>query len=330
MIRGLIALSVIGLVAAPARADGGDDYFARLASEARHGVDTVLAKRAPVLVPPVPIKLAWKAVRLGSLDLGAPLVAMGSADLDRDGKAELYAVTTKEVVAIGLANKRVTELGRVAFAGAPAVPASRDPVGTLVFAAGEAVASSSAWELELRVTFQGGKLSAQPGGAAGLVCAHERLTRVPGRNHYGDPAQPIYGVRCVELVDPMGAPISVRAQLAGTKLEVGVERCAPTMAKCLPVAKYELKDYGSAFEVADVDHDGKPEVIVSGAGAPGDPDAVKVITLGGDEKRGLFRKTFNGGVAGIGVGDGDGDGAPEVVAAVRLPGATRVDLWRLD
>ncbi len=71
-------------------------------------------------------------------------------------------------------------------------------------------------------------------------------------------------------------------------------------------------------------------MIVTGSGAPGDPDAIKVITLGGDEKKGLFRKTFNGGVAGIAVGDGDGDGVPEVLAAVRLAGATRVDLWRLD
>jgi hypothetical protein len=330
MVRGLIALGVIGLVAVPAHAGGSDDFFARLAAEARHGVDTVIAKREPALMPPVPIKLAWKAVRLGSLDLGAPLVAMGAADLDHDGKAELYAVTTKEVVAIGIANKRVTELGRVAFGGSPAVPASRDPVGTLVFAAGEAVASSSAFDLELRVSWQGGKIVAQPGGAAGLVCAHQRLARMPGRNHFGDPAQPIYGVRCAELVDAMGAPIQVHAQLAGTKLEVDVERCAKGAAKCLPVAKYELKDYGSAFEIADVDRDGKPEAIVSGAGAPGDPDAVKVITLGGDEKKGLYRKTFNGGVAGIAVGDGDGDGAPEVVAAVRLAGATRVDLWRLD
>src|SRR6185369_14963349 len=123
------AILIVAALASVARADTGDDYFARLAEAAKQSIDGVLAQRAPKLVPPVPIKLAWKAVRLGSVDLGAPLVALTSADLDRDGKAELYAVTTREVVAIG-AGKRVAELGRVAFGGEPAVPASRDPVGT--------------------------------------------------------------------------------------------------------------------------------------------------------------------------------------------------------
>lgn len=333
MVRAVVALGVIGLAAAPARAnDTADDYFTRLQAAVQQSLDQVLAARPPVLVPPVPVKLAWKAVRLGSLDLNAPLVAFGAADLDRDGKAELYAVTTRDVVAISVAGKKVSELGRVAFAGSPAVPASRDPVGTIAFDARGLVASSSAWDQELRVEWQGGKLAGHSAvGTGAAVCPGERLLRVPGRNHFGDVAQPIYAVRCADLVDPMGAPIRVRAALVGSKLEVNVERCGHgTNGKCLPVARYDLKDYGSAFEVADVDRDGKPEIIVSGAGAPGDPDAVKVITLGGDEKKGLYRKTFNGGVAGIAVGDGDGDGVPEVIAAVRLAGATRVDLWRLD
>jgi hypothetical protein len=335
MVRAVVALGVIGLAASPARADSSaDDYFTRLQAAVQQSLDQVIAARPPVLVPPVPVKLAWKAVRLGSLDLGAPLVALGAADLDHDGKAELYAVTTRDVVVISVAGRKVSELGHVAFTGAPAVPASRDPVGALAFDTRGLVASSSAWEQELRVEWQGGKLvgsSSVSPSAGAAVCAGERLPRVAGRNHFGDVAQPIYAVRCAELVDPMGAPIRVHAALVGSKLEVNVERCGQgTTGKCLPVAKYDLKDYGSAFEVADVDRDGKPEVIVSGAGAPGDPDAVKVITLGGDEKKGLYRKTFNGGVAGIGVGDGDGDGVPEVIAAVRLAGATRVDLWRLD
>jgi hypothetical protein len=161
------------------------------------------------------------------------------------------------------------------------------------------------------------------------VCPGERLVRVPGRNHFGDPSAPVYGVRCAELVDPIGAPLRLRAVLVGTRLEITIERCGTT-GGCLPVAKHDLKEYGSVFAVADVDRDGKPEAIVTGAGAPGDPDAIKVITLGGDTKKGLFRKTFQSGVVGIGVGDSDGDGAVEVIVAVRLAGTTLVDLWRLD
>lgn len=64
------------------------------------------------------------------------------------------------------------------------------------------------------------------------------------------------------------------------------------------------------------------------------PDA---LAPGGHKERGttaagkpLFKKPFNGGVAGVVVADGDGDGVPEVIAVVRLAGATRVDVWRLD
>jgi hypothetical protein len=326
--RGLVAAFAMTLVGEPARADRGT--FARLANEAHHALARELAAKSPKLVPPVPVKVTWKAVRIGSIDVGGPLVALGAADLDSDGKAELYAVTTREVVAIGAANKKTAELGRVAYTGAAAVPASRDPVGAITVEKGEVVASTSAWDVELRVSRQGtgNVLVGKLGSAGSLVCPGERLMRVPGRNHFGDLQQPLYGVRCANLVDPLGAPIVVRGALLGTKLEVSVDRC--TQTGCLPVAKHELKDYGSAFAIADVDRDGKPEVIVSGAGAPGDADAVKVITLGGDEKKGIFRRTFNGGVVGIVVADADGDGSAEVIAAVRLAGATRVDLWRLD
>jgi hypothetical protein len=85
-----------------------------------------------------------------------------------------------------------------------------------------------------------------------------------------------------------------------------------------------------AFEIADVDRDGTPELIASSASAPGDTDAVRVIPLGSPAGKAAFKKEFKGGVAGIVVADGDGDGVPEVVAVVRLAGARRVDLWRLD
>ncbi|MBA2540054.1 MAG: hypothetical protein H0V17_10505, partial [Deltaproteobacteria bacterium] len=69
----------------------------------------------------------------------------------------------------------------------------------------------------------------------------------------------------------------------------------------------------------------------SEASAPGATDSAKVHTLGGDDKKPVFRRIFNGGVAGLVVADGDdADDIPEVLAAVRLPGSTRLDIWRLD
>lgn len=353
---GGVCTLAIALLATAARAEPRDDYFSRLTAAVHAGLDQIVAARPPKLVPPVPVNVKWKAVRMGSLELGAPLVAMTAGDLDGDGKAELYAVTTREVIAVGLVGGKPKELGRVAFAGEPAAQHPRDAVGTALLvertpaggapaggagvasAARELVAAASPWAQELRVSWNGNQLVGLAADPGFLVCPGERLALVPGRDHFGDLSMPVYGVRCRgDLVDAEGVPLRVRATLvgaapagatpggpapAGTTLSVTVEKCR--RAACTPAATSEYKNYGVAFEVADVDRDGTPEVIVTGAGAPGDPDAVKVITLGKDAKKGLYRKSFTGGVAAVAVADG------HVIAAVRLLGATRVDLWRLD
>lgn len=100
---------------------------------------------------------------------------------------------------------------------------------------------------------------------------------------------------------------------------------------CTQTGKFEYGNVGVAYVIHDVDRDGTPEVVVSEASAPYASDSAKVITLGGDEKKGIFKKSFMGGVAGLVVADGDdADDIPEVIAAVRLASSTRVDLWRLD
>jgi len=317
-----LALTLLAMTSG-ARAERRDGYFARLTAAVHAGLDQVIAARPPTLVPPVPVRVTWKPVRIGSLELGAPLVAMTAGDLDGDGGAELYVVTTREVIAVGLVGGKPKELGRVAFTGDPAAQRPRDAVGTALIVERELVAASSTWTQELRVSWNGKQLVGTAGDPGFLVCPGERLGLVPGRDHFGDLATSVYGVRCrADLVDKVGVPLRVRATLAGTKLAITVEKCRG--AACTPAGGHEYKDYGAAFEIADLDRDGTPEVIVTGAGAPGDPDAVKVITLGKDEKKGLYRKSFTGGVAAVAVADGS------VVAAVRLLGATRVDLWRLN
>ncbi len=326
----------------PAGAPGSSDdaYLGRLALSVTERLDALAAAHAPKLVPPVPVRVAWKPVKLGSLELGAPLAALAAADLDGDGKHELYAVTARDVVGIAIRANKATELGRVAFAGPRAVPEPRDVVGTAVVEGGELVASSSPWANELRVAWQAKKLVGQPGaavaavvvGAAGaLICPGERAALVPGRNYFSPPAGAFYAGRCrSDLVDPAGYPLRVRAQLALTgKLSVTIEKCAPGGKLCRPDAAFELTGVGAAFELADVDRDGTPEVIVSDAAAPGDPDFVKVVSAAAPQGRPLFKKPFQAGVAAIAAIDSDGDGQGEVVVAVRLAGATRVDLWRL-
>jgi hypothetical protein len=299
----------------------------------RSRINSAIPARAPRLVPPQKVSPHWRMVKLGSLDLGAPLVALAGADLDGDGRGELYAVTTREVVVIGLRGKKLDELGRVAFAGEPRVPAPRDPVGVAAVEGGALLATVSTWARGLRVTWRGGRLSADVGEDDFPVCPGERAQLAPGKNYFGDAAVASYGARCrTDLVDPAGYPLRVRARLSlANKLEVVVERCNAGGVACEPVGRHEYVPVGVAFELADLDRDGRPEVVFAGAGAPGDPDAVKIVTLGEDDKKPRLRKGFTaGGIAGIAALDLDGNGVQEVVAAVRLVGATRIDLWRSE
>lgn len=312
----LVATSVAA--AAPQR-----DFLVRLVATARAELAKAIEAHAPTLVPPVPVRNAWKPVRLGSVDLGAPLVAVAAADLDHDGKVELFAVTSREVFAIGL-DKKAKLLARVPYTGEPSAQMPRDLVGTAAVDGDVLVAKCSGWASELRVSWhtQPAQLVGVLGDATGgsLVCPGERLVQAPGRNHFGDVANPLYEVRCrTDLVDQQGKPLRVRASLTGDKLAVTVGD-----------RPFAYNGYGVAFALGDVNRDGMPEIAVTGAGAPGDPDAVKVFTIGGDEKKPMFRKVFQGGVAGLAIVDGDGDGISEVIAVVRLVGASRVDLWRLD
>lgn len=308
----------------------GGDTLARLAVAVRDRLAAAADAHVARLVPPVPVAIKWRPQRLGSLDLGAPIVAVAAADLDRDGRAELYLVTSREVIAVAIAG-RLRVLGRAAFAGEPAVPASRDPVGTAVVDGGVVIAAMSAWASDLEVTWNGKALTARPGPGGFLVCG-DRMQLAPGRNHFREGPAALLGARCRrDLTDAAGVPLAVRGELSTSgALDVAVTRCAGDGAACRPAASYQYKDVGVAFEIADVDRDGTPDLILSSASAPGDADAVRVIALGSPAGKPAFKKAFQSGVAGIAVADGDGDGVAEVIAVVRLVGATRVDVWRLD
>jgi hypothetical protein len=330
----------VAMVVAVRAARAEDGYLARLATAVRAELDEAARSHGAKLVPPVPVALKWLPQKLGSLDLGAPIVAIAAADLDGDGKAEVYLVTSREVIALGIAGKAVRELGRVPFTGDPAVPASRDVVGTAVVDGSALIAAASSWAKELRVEWRGRALTGKHGAAGFRVCG-DRMQLSPGRNHFREGQAAVFGARCRDdLVDAGGHPLHVRGELstAGV-LEVELSRCAADGTACQPAGSYVLKDVGFAFEIADVDRDGTPEVIASSASAPGDADTVRVFAIaahpgshGKPRAVGapVFKRLFNGGVAGVAVADGDGDGVAEVLCVVRLAGATRVDLWRLD
>jgi hypothetical protein len=319
----------------PPRTPGPDAWLRDLVKDARKRIDAAIIARPPVLVPPKPVTVRWKLKKLGSHDLGGPLVTLAGADLDADGAGELYAVTAREVIAIGLRGKKLEELGRYPFAGDAAVPMPRDVVGMATEVGGGLVASVSTFAKSLRVTRTPKKqYAAAPGDPGFVLCAGEVAQLAPGRNYFGDATTGHYGARCrSDLVEPDGRAIRVRAQLTlANRLEISVERCTAANLGCQPAAKHEYPAAGVAFDVADVDRDGRPELIYTGAGAPGDPDLIKVVSLGDDEKKqAKLRKSFTaGGIAGIAITDIDASGTHDVIFAVRIAGSTRVDLWRIE
>ena len=316
------------MAAVPARADDSDPdgYLAKLAAKIAARLDQLAAARAPRPQPPQPIAVKWGLAKLGSFELGAPVVAVAAGDLDGDKKGELYVVTAREVVAFTLRGARLAELGRAAFSGDLAVPAPRDPVGTAIVDGRELIAAASPWARELHVTLAKRALVAMPGDTGMLRCPGKRAQLVPGRNSFDDGS---YAQRCRDAVDAQGTPLKLVATLTGSKLAVDLARCAPGAA-CQAAGSYSYNNVGLAYELADLDRDGTPEVIYASAAAPGDADMLKVHHLGGGEKKPVFAHEFNIGVAGIAAVDLDGDGTLELVAVARHAGATVIDVWRLN
>jgi hypothetical protein len=317
---------LLSLAAAPASADGFLHHVAEQLGARQ-------APHAPALVPPAAVAVAWHPQRLApSLDLGAPIVALAVGDLDGDGRAELYVVTAREVVAFSVTGNRARELGRVAFAGDPPAHRPRDPVGAAVVDGARLVASSSLYARTLDVHWRGKMLVGDAGKPGIALCVNEIAQLAPGRNYFGDGASANYGARCRDdLVSADGHPLRVRAELSlAGKLDVAVDTCDVARAKCERTTAITYTHAGVGFEIVDLDRDGRPEVVFTGAGAPGEADELRVVTVGEDEHKTKLRKSFNaGGVAAIAAGDLERKG-PVIVAAVRLEGSTRVDLWRMN
>jgi hypothetical protein len=340
--------------------DGGGEIGALWRTIAA-AFDEASAAREPPPRPPVAVPVKWKARRVASLDLGAPLLALAAGDLDGDHKAELVALTERHVVVLRPAKKSLAEVARIALPSDPATIRPRDAVGTLVIARGEGGAAEirarastrgrgARWVLDGKTLREVGPLPAFP------LCADLSGTLAPGRNYFASPpavaaeaiaagrryaaadiadTAPYYTMRCRDdVVDRAGravrAQVTVETGGAGVvELEV---RCGARDTACVARRQARVDGVGVAIEIDDVDRDGTLEIITSGAGAPGDADALVVWNLGdaGIGRKPVFRRGFSGGVVGHGSGDVDGDGDRDVFAAVRLAGARKVDVWLVN
>lgn len=357
-VRATIACCVLAL-SGPAWAGGAEPrdsdaaFVDELWRRATAALDQAIAARVPPLRPPVPVPVTWRARRMGTVDLQAPLLALTAADLDADGTSELVALTTREVLLLRrVDSRRVDIVGRLRLPSGASSMRPRDPVGQLAVIAGasgpEVLARASGSARGLALALREGKLAELRGFDGFPVCDLGSATLEGSRNYFAhastawhDPKQhpPIagdfYAVRCASgMVDAAGRPLEAFAVLAtdGTLALRFERRCRDEDAECHanPVFETTLTNVGVAFAVADVDNDGLPEVIAANDQPPGDPDRVSVYTPRGSRWQRIFQHGFSGGIAGIAVGDFDGDGTADVASAVRLVGSDRVDLWSLD
>ncbi|HVV84854.1 MAG TPA: hypothetical protein VHE35_17440, partial [Kofleriaceae bacterium] len=306
--------------------------------------DELAEARAALTPPPPPVPVTWKARRVASLDLGAPLLALAVGDLDGDGRGELVALTERAVVVMSPARHGLVEKTRIAVPAEPAIVRPRDPVGALAIAPADHGGPAEIWARSSSVG-RGARYRLVDGTLHEVApvdgfpfCPGHEVELVPGRNYAEGPGGAggaFLARRCRDdLVDERGRRLHAEATVGvdGTLSLTVTTRCPPGATDCPSDRTIVVDGAGVAMEIDDVDRDGRLEVITSAAGAPGDADAVIVRRLGplALVPKPLFKRGFSGGIVALGSGDVDGDGDRDVFAAVRLAGARKVDLWLLD
>ena len=370
MRRGLAALGLAiaaTTVTARATATGAVTATERRGLEAlwrdiTAAIDRAVADRARR--PPVPVKVTWRERRLASLDLGAPLLALDAADLDGDGRAELVALTSQELLVLSAASASgvasaasapaITMRARAPLGGEPAPIRPRDPVGSLVIERGGAEpilwARASERAEAAGLAWRAGALHPVGHRPGFPLCAGITAELVPGRNMLDggtitrppapaaspaaaplEPPAQFFTAACRDAVDPTGAPLSLSG-LVTTDRVLQVRCRTATGGACAPGPAQD-RDYpgaGVAFELADIDSDGHPEVLVTRGGAPGDRDRVTVHARRGEKIEKVFAKDFHAGIIGLVAADIDGDRDRDVVVAVRFAGSTHVSFWTLN
>jgi len=273
-----------------------------------------LGGAATPVTPTTAVARRWSFRPLAApVELGSSLLALAAADLDADRRAELIALTVDEVLVLRVEAGAATVIARAPLDGPAPLPRPRVPAGALI-AAGPIAARSSEHAAGGSYVWQNGALVRGGEAVSGYPTCAGMASLLPAVPILGGvPSLPerFLGVACagdaVAVVEPGG---SLRIARGG----------APAVT---------VADVGTAFAMADLDGDGNLELVASSYRVAGTGDLLSVRRLA--DGRPLRRPTpTRDGVAGIAVGDLDADGTPDVVAATRLQGDTKAELWLLE
>lgn len=337
-----VLLAILVGPAGQAGASDEDGGLARLWRRVQAAIDDASAALAPV--PPIKVAVQWKPEKLASVDLGAPVLAIDIADLDRDGTGELMVLTASELVLMQSSSGRFSEVARIDLGGDLAAIGPRDPVGTLWVEerTGQRVvwARSSDRADAVALGYDQGVLSElarQPGFP---LCADVTLDLVAGRNIFdgsgvnlAGAALPntLWSLACPgDLVGPDGRALAVTGMVDATgSLRVTCQQTGGQPCAEGPAQNRSYANRGHAFAISDFDNDGVAEVVATSDSAFGDRDRVVVMAIRDGRVTALYSRDFHAGVAAMAAGDIDGDGGRELIVAVRFAGSSRTGLWQL-
>lgn len=287
---------------------------------------------------PVPVGFRFKPKKTGSLDVRPDLAAAVAADLNHDGRAEVFIASEHAVIVVDfLRGPRV--VANVRFPD-EAQRRSRQLVGSLRVVGAEVRAQVSAHPYAMTVRWDGAGYSGQrsatgavggssaPALSAGFeFCKDQTWPLHPGRNWFdtGTSGQGVYSMVCRDdLVDAQGHIWSMRASVSEHDV-LHVEAQAHCDTTCGTVQAFDIAGAGYAFAVDDLDQNGVPEVLASAATATTD---IVTITELSAPPHVVLRRRFGAGVVALLTGDFDGDGKRDAIALVRA--GKRLDVWSLQ